>query len=323
MGWMNSMCRGLLLFVAVLMPLSGCSGGPTFLSWQEEVALGEQAAPEFIEQGGGRLDDSSITMYVRDMGFKLARIAERQTPDEDRPPLDWEFHVLDSEVINAFALPGGKVFISRGLMQQMNNEAQLAGVIGHEIGHVMARHGNKRMSQAMILQGAIVAVGVAGTFSDSEWMQVLGVGTAAGGQLFLLRYSRENELESDALGVSYMAEAGYNPLGQVQVMEILGRASGGGAPPEWLSTHPASDTRVEALEAIIDERFPRAYDSDYYQTGEQDYERQVLIPLRLLPPAKHGSSAMLGPEQFEAISGIPWEQVAYVGCGCANHGSSK
>lgn len=306
-----------LLLLVALVVFSGCSQGPTFLSWQEEIQLGSEASPEFIDQGGGELPDEQVVQYVRTMGEQLARIAEQQTPDPDRPALQWEFHVLDSAVINAFALPGGKVFISRGLMAQMTNEAQLAGVVGHEIGHVMARHGNKRMSQSMILQGAIVAVGVAGAVSAEEWMQVLGVGTAVGGQLFLLKYSRSNEIEADKLGVQYMARAGYNPLGQVQVMEILGKAGGGGGTPEWLSTHPASDTRVEALEELIAEQYPRYRDTGHYSMGEESFEQNVLTPLSKLPPPEHGtSSAMLDPAAFEKIAGIAWEDAAHVGCEC-------
>lgn len=303
-----------LLCLLVLLPLAGCTtndatGRSQFLplSWQEEVQIGSEAAPQFIEQSGGELPDEGIVQYVRDMGGKLA--AQSEMPD-----IEWEFFILDSQVINAFALPGGKVFISRGLMAKMNNEAQLAGVIGHEIGHVTARHGNERMGKALLAQGVILAVGIGGAVSDNEWMQVLGVGTAVGGQLFLLKYSRSNELEADALGVRYMAKVGYNPVGQIQVMEILREASGGGAPPEWLSTHPASDTRIENLEEIITKNYPRHTDPSFYKMGIEDFKQKVLTPLSKLPPAKHGASAFLSPAEFEKIAGISWEQAVHVGC---------
>lgn len=303
----------LLLFV-VLLPLVGCTtndatGRRQFLplSWQEEVQIGAQAAPEFIQQSGGELPDQQVVQYVRDLGARLA--AQSEMPD-----IEWEFFVLDSQVINAFALPGGKVFISRGLMAKMDNEAQLAGVIGHEIGHVTARHGNERMGKAMIAQGLILAAGIGGAISDNEYMQVLGVGTAVGGQLFLLKYSRSNELEADALGVRYMARVGYNPIGQIQVMEILREASGGGAPPEWLSTHPASDTRISNLEEIIAEDYPRYNEDGYFNMGFDSFKRNIALPLSQLPPAKHGSSAFLSPEEFERIAGIAWEQANHIGC---------
>jgi predicted Zn-dependent protease len=304
-----------LAAVFVVLPLVGCTtneatGRSQFLpmSWEEEVQIGSEAAPEFIEQSGGQLPDEGIVQYVRDMGARLAA-------ESEMPEIEWEFYVLDSQVINAFALPGGKVFISRGLMAKMNNEAQLAGVIGHEIGHVTARHGNERMGKALLAQGLILAAGIGGAVSDEEWLQVLGVGTAVGGQLFLLKYSRENELEADALGVRYMAKVGYNPVGQIQVMEILREASGGGGgQPEWLSTHPASDTRIAALEEIITTKYPRYNDDGAYTMGFDSFERNILQPLSQLPPASHGSGAMLRQDEFERITGIPWEEIDAIGC---------
>ena len=310
----KSCLRALILLTFVAMPLTGC--GVKMMSWQEEVQLGEEAAPQFLEQSGGELPDKAVVAYVNAMGQQLARAAELETPDPSRPPLDWEFYVLDSQVINAFALPGGKVFISRGLMQEMTNEAQLAGVIGHEIGHVTARHGNERMTQALGVQVLVAAIMIGSDLADSELGGYIGLGTAAGGQLFLLKYSRENELEADTLGVQYMARVGYNPVGQVQVMEILRKAGGGGGTPEWLSTHPASDTRIENLEELITTKYPRYRDSDHYHLGENEFKNKVLTPLSKLPPAKHGSSAMLSPADFERIAGIPWEAIEHIGCEC-------
>lgn len=317
MNQLKPMFRSLLILLLVITPVAGCHTNDAtgrnqlrFLSWNDEVRLGAEAAPEFLEQGGGELPDAQILGYVRDLGGRLA--AESEMPD-----IEWEFHVLDSQVINAFALPGGKVFMSRGLMQKMTNEAQLAGVLGHEIGHVTARHGNERMSQAMVAQGLLLAVGVAGAVSDEEWMQVLGVGTAVGGQLFLLKYSRSNESEADALGVRYMARLGYNPVGQIQVMEILRAASGGGGGPEWLSTHPAPDTRIKDLEQLIAKNYP-AYNADppSYVFREAEFKKNILAPLSQLPPAKHGSSAFIGPDEIQQIAGITWQQATHKRCAC-------
>lgn len=310
----------LVLLFVLLLPLAGCStnqatGRSQFLplSWSEEVQLGAEAAPQFIEQSGGELPDQAIVQYVRDLGGRLAAQSEM-------PEIDWAFYVLDSQVINAFALPGGKVFISRGLIEKMDNEAQLAGVIGHEIGHVTARHGNERMGKAMIAQGLIIAAGIGGAVSDEQWLQVLGVGTAVGGQLFLLKYSRSNELEADTLGVRYMAHLGYNPVGQIQVMEILREAASGSAPPEWLSTHPTSDTRIANLEKTISQNYPRYNEEGFYTMGFKAFKENILTPLSKLPPAKHGSGAFLSPDEFEKIAGVAWEQANHIGCkGCEKH----
>ena len=315
---LSPLSHPLLLCLLAMLALTGCQTNEAtgrnqlrFLSWEDEVRIGNEAAPEFLDQGGGEIPDQQVLSYVRGLGNRLA--SESEMPD-----IQWEFHVLDSAVINAFALPGGKVFVSRGLMEKMTNEAQLAGVMGHEIGHVTARHGNERMSQAMIAQGALLAVGIGSSVSDNEWMQVLGVGTAVGGQLFLLKYSRSNESEADQLGVRYMAKLGYNPVGQVQVMEILKSVSGGSGTPEWLSTHPAPETRIEDLEQLIKKQYPQ-YDADppVYVFREAEFKKNVLEPLSKLPPPKDkAASLFIGPDEIEAVAGITWEQAMHMGCDC-------
>lgn len=308
-----------LVLAAVLSvgPLTGCKVNEAtgrnqllLLDWEDELRLGAEAAPEFLDQSGGEVPDEKILAYVRELGYRLA--AESEMAD-----IEWEFHVLDSSVINAFALPGGKVFISRGLMAKMTNEAQLAGVIGHEIGHVTARHGNERMSQAVVVQAGVIAAGVAGAVSDDEWMGLLGVGTAVGGQLYLLKYSRSNETEADWLGVRYMTRNGYNPYGQVQVMEILREAGGGSGTPEWLSTHPAPDTRIADLEKLIADEYPEAAQPGVYVFNEQVFQQKVLDRLAQLPPPNHpGENAFMGPGEFEEYVGVSIEEAAHTGCGC-------
>ena len=316
MNLLKPLSRSLILLLVVVVPLTGChtnaaTGRSQFmlLSWEDEIEMGASAAPEFVAQSGGELPDQAINNYVSDLGNRLAAQSEH-------PELDWEFFVLDSQVINAFALPGGKVFMSRGLMSRMTNEAQLAGVLGHEIGHVTARHGAERMSQAIGVQVLVAGAAIGGAASDSEWGAYLGLGTAVGGQLFLLKYSRENELEADALGVRYMTNLGYNPVGQIQVMEILRAASGGAGGPEWLSTHPAPDTRINDLNDLIVENYPNYNDPSAYVFREAEFKRNILEPLSKLPPARHGSSAFLDPAEFERLTGIAWEEVGQRRCAC-------
>jgi len=192
--------------------------------------------------------------------------------------------VLDSAVINAFALPGGKVFISRALLERMTNEAQLAGVLGHEVGHVTAEHIGERMGQAMVLQGALAGLGAV---SNSEWTQVLGVGAQAGGTVYLLSFGRDQEREADELGMRYMARIGYNPRGQVQLMRILAKASDGPRGPEWLSTHPDPDGRADRLARMIPERFPNVDKPGRFRFGEEEFRKNVLERLKQLPPPSH------------------------------------
>lgn len=276
------------LFVAAVM-FTGCTTNPATgalsftggMSRQEEVALGEEAAPQFLQQYGGEIPSPAINNYVRDLGMRLAAISER-------PDLPWEFFVVDSPVINAFALPGGKVFFTRGLLSKLTNEAQMAGVLGHEIGHVTALHVNQRIAQQAALQTGLTAVGVAAESFDAKWLQVLGAGAQVGGGMYLLKFGRGHELEADMLGVRYMTKLGYDPIGQVQVMQILQEAAGGGGAPEFLSTHPYPETRIEKLTKLINEKYP---DHSQYDTREAAFRQNVLAPLSKLPPPKHDPQA--------------------------------
>ncbi len=273
-----------VLTLAVLMLLGGCKVNEAtgrrqwnLMSQEQEIALGEEAEPQFIQQNGGEIPSPEIRTYVSKLGHELAANSEK-------PDLPWEFHVLNTDVINAFALPGGKVFITRGLLSQMTNEAQLAGVLGHEIGHVTAEHTDERMSYAYGVQIAAAAAGVAGEATDQDWLRVLGLGTQVAGTGFGLKFSRDQESEADELGVRYMAEDGYNPKGQVQVMEILKAASGGGGGPEFLATHPLPETRIKRLNKHIKNEFDLGR-GDGYTFGERSFQQNVLQPLRQLPPA--------------------------------------
>src|SRR5690606_33959971 len=170
----------------------------------------------------------------------------------DYATLPWEFTLLDSEIINAFALPGGKVFLTRGLASRLKSEAEMAGVLGHEIGHVTAEHADKRVSNQLIFAGALVTASVAAGFSDDDLVKIgVPVVVGVGGQGFLLKFGSDEEYESDALGVRYMARAGYNPEGQARVMELLAEAGGGSRQWEMLSTHPYPENRVKRAREII------------------------------------------------------------------------
>lgn len=258
-------------------PATGKSSYTLGMSEEQELQLGLEAAPEFLKEYGGDIPSPQILAYVRDLGQRMAAISER-------PQLPWEFHVVDSSVINAFALPGGKIFFTRGLLSRLTNEAQMAGVLGHEIGHVTALHVNQRIAQATTLQTIATGVGVAAEQTNNQWLQVLGLGTQVGGGVYLLKFGRDHESEADMLGLRYMTKLGYNPMGQVQVMRILKDASqGGGGTPEFLSTHPLPDTRIKELTQIIQKQYPD-YDSGRYTYRQQEFERNILAPLSKLPP---------------------------------------
>ncbi|QDU71403.1 M48 family metallopeptidase [Mucisphaera calidilacus] len=302
---------GWWLWVSVLWVTAvvsvGCSTNPAtgraqlnILSESEEISLGREAAPGFLEQYGGSLPDEQIVAHVRQLGQQLAAVSERSQ-------LPWEFHVVDSSVINAFALPGGKVFISRGLLERMTNEAQLAGVLGHEVGHVTAQHIGQQMTQAMGIQIGLIAAGIAiDQATDDAWLATLGlVGGELGAGMYLLKYGRDQEHQADELGLRYMTRLGYDPLGQVQVMRILKDASGGGGGIEMLSTHPLPESRIERLVEMIAERYPGS-ETSAYGFGEARFRREVLDRLEALPPARHpakGAAAWL-PAGLCACGGV-------------------
>jgi predicted Zn-dependent protease len=231
-----------LVFVAVFILAAGCKYNPAtgrsqllLMSSDDAIALGTESKPALMQEYGGEVESAQLRSYVSLVGHSLASLTEA-----DYPQLPWEFTVLDSDVINAFALPGGKVFASRGLLARLNSEAQRAGVLGHEVGHVTAQHVNERISQSMVVAGVVVGAAVAAGQSDDDWVRVgvpLIVGAAGTG--YLLSYNRNQEQEADEQGVKYMTAAGYDPYGMLAVLQVLADEAGSGPrPPEFLATHP-------------------------------------------------------------------------------------
>jgi len=260
------------------------------LSRQQEIALGEQTTPRVLEQYGGRVESDGVQEYVDHVGQKLVPFVEGPYLS-----LPWEFTLLDSEEINAFALPGGKVFITRGLASKFDDEAQLAGVLGHEIGHVTAEHADKRLSGQLALSGVALGVSVAVGDAESDWIrQGVPLLVGVGGQGFLLKFSRDEEHEADSLGLQYMTRAGYDPSAMVDVMEALSEASSGSAgarPPEFLSTHPHPESRIRELREMILADYDHAMDNPAFVRNEQRYQQRLLEPLAKMhaskdPPAK-------------------------------------
>ncbi len=206
------------------------------LNVDQEVALGLQAAPEMAAQYGGAETGTQAAALVRRVGARLVNRTEARTS-----PYKFNFHLLkDQDTINAFALPGGQIFITRALLNRLESEGQLAGVLGHEIGHVIQRHSAEHMVRAGLTQGMVNAASVA---TDGQAGQV----AAMIGQTINMRYGRDDELESDRSGLRYMFEAGYDPRALIGVMKILDEASGGG-PPEFLSSHPKPANRIQHIQ---------------------------------------------------------------------------
>ena len=219
----------------------------------QEIALGLQAAPKLAQQFGGESGDSKGQRLVDEVGQEI--VAES---DAKKSPYRFEFHLLDDEdTVNAFALPGGQVFITEALLHKLDSRGQLAGVLGHEIGHVVGRHGAEHLAKQELTAGLTGAAVIATYDPNNPSSRNSAAVAAAIGQLVNMRFGREDEMESDKLGVRYMAQAGYDPRAMLTVMQVLKKAAGGGGrQPEFFSTHPNPDRRMERIKEAIQQTFP-------------------------------------------------------------------
>ncbi|MGF1488645.1 MAG: M48 family metallopeptidase [Prochloraceae cyanobacterium] len=229
------------------------------LSDRQEVAIGEQIDRQLIDSGRIRIyRNRQLNRYVNSIGQELAR-------SSDRPDIPYTFQIVDDNSVNAFATMGGFVYVNTGLMKLADNEAELAGVIAHEIGHVAGRHAVKQMRERAITQGALSAAGL-----DRSTAVQLGVQLAVG-----LPHSRGDEFDADNRGLRTLARSGYAPIGLVDFMRKL-EAAGGRSRPSFLSTHPASGDRVVAMQQQLDRdraNVGRGLDDRAYQNIIRRYLR--------------------------------------------------
>ena len=251
--------RNLFRFLPALflLPLvTGCAVNPvtgktelSLVSESQEIAMGKEGA-EDMKAMMGVYDDADLQAYVTDLGMRLAKNSER-------PGLPWSFTVVDDPIINAFALPGGPVFVSRGILAHMGSEGQLVSVLGHEVGHITAKHSVSRMSNATLAQ---LGLGVGSIFAGDYGDELLGIG-GAGLQVLFLKYGRDDETQSDNLGFRYMQEIGYDPREMPEMFHILERVSSGSTIPEWQSTHPDPGNRVARAREALAAMDPAALDA--------------------------------------------------------------
>lgn len=224
---------------------------------EQEIALGLQAAPEMTREYGGLDPDSDAQALIDGVCMRLIQNSEVRNTE-------WPFecHLLDDDqTINAFALPGGQVFITAALFDQLETEGQLAGVLAHEIGHVVARHSSQQIAKAQLTQGLTGAVVIASYDPDDPDSRTSAYMAQLVGQLINMKFGRDDELESDRLGVQFMAEAGYDPRAMIRVMEILSSASEGSRPPEFFSTHPNPENRIARIKEAIQQVYPQGVPS--------------------------------------------------------------
>ena len=221
---------------------------------EEETALGLQSVPEMAQQFGGEVRDALVRNKINQIGHRLLdakeRIVSKRGKQEQEFDYEFQFHVLnDMKTINAFALPGGQIFITMALLSKLPNEDAVAGVLGHEIGHVVCRHSMQQMAKDGLLSGIVNAGMVLtsdGTRNNAQVAQMVGT-------FLQTKNGREAESQSDRVGIQLMLEAGYKPEALLDVMKVLADSmKGGGRPPEILSTHPFPETRAKQIEVYMD-----------------------------------------------------------------------
>ncbi len=257
------------ILLILLLGVVGCSVNPVtgqrqfvLFTERQEISMGREADRDIVESLG-EYDAPELREFVEELGARMAA-------ESERPDLPWTFRVLDDPTINAFALPGGYIYLTRGILAHFNSEAELAGVVGHEIGHVTARHGVTRVSRAQLAQ-----VGLGAAMILSPELQPFGEAVGAGVQLLFLANSRSDERQVDELGFRYMREVGYDPRELASVFEMLGRASGaadGDRIPGFLSTHPDPLERRDEVIRMVEQE---GVDLSEARVGRESYLRML------------------------------------------------
>jgi len=241
--------RYFILGLILLLTAGGCSTSPVtgrrqlvLIPREQEIRMGEEATPEFEKELGGKIPSEQLQDYVQTVGGGVSQQAER--------PLPYEFTLVSSKVANAFALPGGKIFITAGLMRQMTNERQLAAVLGHETAHAAAGHNVQGLQRQM---GADLLIRIAAKVAGEDKAETAAAATEVVSSMVALNYSRNDEYEADEIGIRYMSKAGYNPWGMVELLTVLQNLSESdpGLLGEFFQTHPLTSKRIETAQEII------------------------------------------------------------------------
>ncbi|MBP8304226.1 MAG: M48 family metalloprotease [Phycisphaerae bacterium] len=270
--------RGLCVLVAAALGLmtGGCAVNPLtgaeeplFMSVEEERALGARIAPEVEAALRGPIPNEALQRYIDRVGQRVACFS-------DHPDWEYSYRVVEHTMVNAFALPGGTVYITRGLLEKLTSEAELAGILAHETVHVVARDTAVALSKQKLLNAGLLAAAV-GAASGEVDPRVFSAAQLTG-QVLMLRYSRQDEREADLGGLDYMTTAGYDPNGMVRTMQMLhdlNRIQ----PVEFLSTHPSHENRIAYLKQAIASARP----GSGLRIGKEDYQTKVLDFLKTHP----------------------------------------
>jgi len=259
-----------LVVSATFFLIAGCETNPItgknelmLFSESDDVTMGKKYAPEVEKQLGGRIDNPILQNYIESVGQKMAKVSQK-------PNFEYHYVALNDKMVNAFALPGGSIFITSGLLKNLNSEAQLASVLAHETAHVVARDTMNSLSKELGFQLVLSAV------TTEKTPQTAVAVAKMTGQIIGLKYSRDDETIADRAGLDYMVMAGYNPNGMAETMQMLQEQSKSGT-IEFLSTHPNPENRVGYIKDRIARKYPQA---GSLRIGKEDYARNVLEQLK-------------------------------------------
>jgi predicted Zn-dependent protease len=259
----------MLALAGALVVSAGCAVNPVtgdeelmFFSPDSDVKLGRQYAAPLEKELGGRIPDENLQRYINGVGQKVARVC-------DRPDISYRYTAVEDKMINAMALPGGYIFITRGLLKEIKTEGQLAAVLAHETGHVVARDTMQALSRQLGMTALLAATHVGAPGRVARGADFVGA-------MLSLQYSREDEAQADRTGLLYMTKAGYDPNGIVQVMEIFDKLHTE-RPIEFFSTHPNPESRITYLKEQIASKYA---DAGPLKTGKEEYEEAVLSKLK-------------------------------------------
>ncbi|MEY4978282.1 MAG: hypothetical protein RLZZ352_552 [Pseudomonadota bacterium] len=304
---------------AGLASLQGCAQSPVSgkrivvgMSEAQERQIDAQVAPHQFSQDLGAVQDASLNAYLSDLGSRMHRLTHR-------PDMPYSYRVLNANYVNAYTFPGGAMGVTRGIMTGLDSEAELAALLGHEMGHVNARHAAQRQGQAMVVQAAVVGINVAA--QDSQWGQLLGLGSQIGASALLSSYSRDHEREADALGQEYLVRAGYPASGMTALHELLVREEK--AKPSLLSTmfssHPMSSERRNTAAQLATSRYASSASAPVQRERFMDNTASLRRIKPTIVACQNGETAMANKaltqaqSQFEAaLKATPRDYAAHV-----------
>ncbi len=260
---------GLLISGLLFSFLAGCAINPLtgeeelmLFPEEQDIAIGEKYAPEIEKEMGGRIKNQNLQSYIDSVGQRIARLSHK-------PQFEYHYVALEDKTVNAFALPGGYIFVTKGMLKRLQSEAQLAAILSHETAHVVARDTANVMSNEIGI-GILLST----VTSDKTPEGVLAAADITH-QIIGLKYSREDERVADLAGMDYLVRAGYNPYGMVETIQMLQNQEKSET-VEFLSTHPSHQNRIEYMTNTIQKKY---YGLAGLQIGKEDYRRAVLEQL--------------------------------------------